>query len=254
MSVYVVAALLASVSGTVLDPQDLTVPDARVELRCTGHVEAVATNGEGRFTIASVSDDCILWVTHDGFAPFHQILIGHHGPVIIRLHVAPLQHRVDVVAPRPSPAQMTFGSIFLNADEQNLRAFAGTTADLIRYAQLLAGTASRPASVSVDGLLADALPPIDAIAHISINADPFSAEYADADVTSIEIITKAPARTFRFFMGGDMPGIDGRDLLAPALRTASRFANLGVGGPVPHLPLTFSANGNVSRSSQEMPI
>lgn len=250
----VAAAFVASVSGIVLDPQDLTVSDARVELRCAGHVEAVITDREGRFTVASMSDDCTLWVTHEGFTPFHHIVKGHHGPVMIRLRVAPLQHRVEVVAPRPPPAQMTFGSIFLNADEQNLRAFAGTTADLVRYAQLLAGTASRPASLSVDGLLADTLPPIDAIAHISIHGDPFSAEYADADVTSIDIVTKAPARTFRFFMGGDTPGVDGRDLLAPALRTASRFANLGVRGPVPHLALTFSASINVSRSSQEMPI
>ena len=46
-----------------------------------------------------------------------------------------------------------FGSIFLSGDERNLRAFAATTADLIRYAQLMAGTAGRPAAVYVDGFL-----------------------------------------------------------------------------------------------------
>lgn len=252
----VTAALLAaSVSGVVLDPQDLTVRDARVELQCANQAEVATTDEEGKFTVVAATEDgCVLTITRDGFAPFRQGVDRHGGPVVVRLTLAPVQQRVDVVAPQPARTPPSFGSVFLSADAQNLRALGPTTADLIRYAQLMAGTTTRPADVYVDGLPARSLPPLDAIAHISINGDPFSAEYADADVSSIEIITKTPSRKVRLFMGGDMPGVDGRDVLAPSLKSRSRFVNLGLMGPVPHAPLTFSASGGVSRSSQEMPI
>ena len=239
-------------SGVVLDPQDLAVRGARVEIVCANRVDVTTTDQQGRFAIAPASsDECALSVTREGFAPFRQILAKQIEHFIVRLQLATVEQRVEVVA---KPALQPFGAISLSADAQNLRAFGATTADVIRYAQLMAGTATRPAEVYVDGLPAGGLPPLDAIAHISISGDPFSAEYADADVSSIEIITKTPSRKFRVFAGGDMPGIDGRDMLAPALKTRSRFANLGVMGPVAHLPVTFSASGSVSFASQEMPI
>lgn len=247
------ALLAASVSGVVLDPQDLAVRDARVSLECARRTERATTDSEGRFSVAAPAEGtCILSIVREGFAPFQQTIDDGRVSVVARLALAPVQHRIDVVALEPAPH--TFGTISLSADTQNLRAFGATTADLIRYAQLMAGTATRPAEVYVDGLSAGELPPLAAIAHISINGDPFSAEYADADVSSIDIITKAPSRKVRLFMGGDMPGVDGRDMLAPSLKTRSRFANVGVMGPVPHLPLTFSASGGVSRAAQEMPI
>lgn len=249
------AVLAASVSGVVLDPQDLAVRDARVELQCPNQAEVAKTDEQGRFTVvAATQHDCVLTITRDGFSPFRQRVDGHGGVVFVRLTLAALQQRVDVVAPQPVPTSRSFGSVFLSADTQNPRALGATTADLIRYAQLMAGTATRSADVYVDGLPAGRLPPIESIAHISINGDPFSAEYADADVSSIEIVTKAPSRQLRFFAGGDLPGVDGRDVLAPSLKSRSRFVNLGITGPVPHAPLTFSASGSVSRSSQEMPI
>ena len=256
LQITAAALLVAGVAGVVVDPQDLSVRDARVELACGGRVQRATTDQHGRFAITDPADGpCVLSITRDGFAPFRGPLDRQQrDPLVVRLQIAPVQQRIDVVAPQHPHPSMTFGSILLSADGQSLRALGATAADVIRYAQLMAGTGTRRAEVLVDGLPSDALPPLDAIAHISINGDPFSAEYADADVSSIDIITKAPSRKVRFFMGGDMPGVDGRDILAPALKTQSRFVNVGMMGPVPRLPVTFSASGSVGRASQQMPI
>jgi hypothetical protein len=237
-----------------LDPQDLPVRGARVELVCADRVKAVTTDQDGRFAVVAPSaGGCILSVTREGFAPFRQRLSEPAGLLVVRLQVAAIEQSVNVVS-KPAPLRLPIGSVSLSSSERDLRSVAATTSDLIRYAQLLSGTSTRAASLYVDGLPGGGLPPLDAIAQISINADPFSAEHADGEVTSIEIITKSPARTLRFFMGGDLPGIAGRDVLVPALRTTSRVGNLGLMGPVPHLPLTFTATAGLGRTSQEMPI
>jgi hypothetical protein len=244
----------ASVSGVVVDPQDLAVRGARVELACADGRDSVRADDYGRFTIVAPSaDGCVLSVTYRGFTSFRQLLTGPAGFLVVRLQVAPVEEHVSVVAERAA-SWPSIGSVSLSSSDRDLRTLAGTTQELIRYAQLLAGTSTRRASIYVDGLPGGALPALDAIAQISINADPFSAERADGDVTAIDIITKAPARTLRFFMGGDLPGIAGHDLLAPALQATSRLVSLGVRGPVPGIPLTFMATAAVGRMSQEMPI
>jgi hypothetical protein len=248
------SSFAASVSGVVLDPHDRTVRGARVELVCADGRETVRASDEGRFTMAAPSaDTCILSVTHKGFAPFVQRLSGPPGALVVRLQVAAIEQHVTVVA-TPAASSPHIGSVSLSSDERDLRTLAGTTQDLLRYAQLLAGTSTHPAAIYVDGLPGGALPGLDAIAQISINADPFSAEHADGDVTSIDIVTKAPARTLRFFMGGDLPVIAGHDMLAPPAPATSRFVSLGVQGPVPKMPLTFTARAGVGRTSHGIPI
>ena len=238
------AALLAwSVSGVVLDPQDLAVRGARVELQCEDRVEAARTDERGRFTVTATSEDrCVLSITHEGFAPFRQRLSLSGDHMIIRLQVGAVQQRVDVVAAKP-PAPLTFGSVTLSADDHNLRTFAGTTADLIRYAQLMAGTAGRPPRCSSMACLRPGSrrsTPSRTSRSAEIRSRQNMQTRTSRRLTSSQ---RRQSRKVRFFMGGDMPGIDGRDMLAPALKTRSRFANLGLMGPVPHLPLTFSASG-----------
>ena len=251
---FPVYGFAASLSGVVLDPQDLTVRGARVELTCAIQRTVVVTDAEGRFTIAAPSeDDCVLLVTQKGFAPYQQRLSDTGSLVTVRLQVGSIEQHVNVEA-RAAPTRLPLGSVSLSADERDLRTLAGSTTDLIRYARILSGSSTRTAVIYVDGLPGGVLPPLDAIAQISINADPFSAEHANGDATSIEIITKSPARRMRFFTSGDVPVIAGRDVLSPASRSTSRFANLGVQGPVPHVPLTFAASAALGRSSQEMPV
>lgn len=156
------------------------------------------------------------------------------------------------VAPEPLGRRDPIGSVSLS--DADLKAVAGSTSDLIRHATLLAGAANRAMVIYVDGLPVGVLPPIDTIERISVNPDAFSAEYADGDVTSIHIVTRAPDRAFRFNAGSDLLGLGGHDVIASNARAASRSGQVSVSGPVPRLPITFSARFSYGRTSTDVPI
>ena len=175
-----IVMLTSSLSGTVVDPQDLPVPAARVELVCGTQHGSVETDERGRFTIVvpSTSDGCRLLVTREGFAPFEQRTGAATDVGRIRLRIGDITQKVTVIA-EPTSSR-SIGSVSLSGSD--LRTFAGTTADLIRYVRLLAGGTLQPSVVYVDGLPATELPPLGMIAAISVNADPFAAERADGDM------------------------------------------------------------------------
>ena len=243
------SAHAGEMSGTILDPQDLPVAGARVRMTCGGRARSASTDAHGRFMFSNVadSDGCSIDVSLRGFAPVHEIVRHDAAPVVVRLRVAAVKEVVDVVGrveptARPSPFSVSLA-------DDDFRTVANNTADLIRYTRLLAGATTLPSVVYVDGLPSAGLPPIETVARISVNADPFSAEYADGDVSTIHITTKSPARTFRFFSGSELPGIGGRDVLGSNARPESASGSFGLRGPVFHLPLTFSFSANAAHSS-----
>lgn len=249
---FPVGAALLALSGLVVDPQGLPVPKARVELRCGDRVDAAESDARGRFEIAASAEGCRVSVRHRGFAPADEA-VGRAAALTIRLRVAAITETVTVVPERGRRPQLAapFGRSLSDAEVMTA---AGNTTDLIRYATLLSGASIRPAVVYVDGLPSSLLPPIATIERIVVNADPFSAERADGDVTSIQIITRAPARTFRFSGGSDLLGFGGHDVIAEGARSDSRFGNVSVMGPVPGLPLTFSLRMSAGHTSTDVPI
>ena len=245
-------ALASSLSGTVVDPQGLPVAGARVELVCGTRDDTVDTDQRGRFTLTmpSTPGGCRLLVTREGFALFDQGVDDAGDRLHIGLQLADVAQQVDVRAePRSS---RSIGSVFLTGSD--VRSVAGTTADLVRHARLLAGGTLRPGVIYVDGLPATVLPPLGMVASISVNADPFTAERADGDVTTIEIITRAPARKLTFHLGSDVLGIGGGDALASDARSASAFQHFGTSGPVPRVPLTFVASMGLGSTSRDVPL
>jgi hypothetical protein len=249
---FVLSGGASPVTGVVVDPQGLPVPGARVELACPEHRASVTTDAQGRFEIAGAADACRLSVLHRGFSPVHQP-VGRATAFVLRLRVADVTETATVTPDAAARLRRVApGSVSLIDTE--LKAVAGNTRDLVRYASLLVGAAIRPTTVYVDGLPAGVLPPIDAIERISVNADAFAAEFANGDVTFIQIITKAPARTFRVTAASDLLGLGGGDVIAPGSHSASRFGNVRVTGPVPHLPVTFSSAVSVGRTSMDVPI
>jgi hypothetical protein len=243
---------VAGLAGVVLDPHDLPAPHARVALACGTQHASVQTDAQGRFAIAlDMRGDCTLTVERAGFAPFRTAVRADAAdPIVVRLALEPVAQHVAVTAaapPRPSFLSVTLA-------EDDFRALAGTTADLIRHAQLLAGASALRTAVYVDGLPGATLPPLDQIARISVNGDPFSAEYADGDVATIQLITRAPARTFRVRTGSDAIGFGGRNLLSGRGSDASASANAAVSGPLPALPITFMLTANAGHASSLVPV
>jgi hypothetical protein len=234
------SALQWTVAGVVVDPQRLAVSGVRVQVACDGGRSSVAvTDASGRFSVAPPSErgTCVLTAAHDGFAPFEQALESTIETVTIRLRLADVVEEVTVAAP-----------------QTDLRSVAGNAENLIRHLRASAGGSMLPSVVYVDGLPADSLPPIETIARISIDADPFSAERADGDTSAIEITTRAPARELRYRWGTDMVGFGGADGLSSTARSASRFGTLTISGPVPRTRLTFAVNANVGRTSADVPV
>jgi hypothetical protein len=246
------AGSAAGVSGVVLDPQDLPIRGAMVSLTCDGRDHAAHTDASGRFTFNVVvpGEGCRLAVATSGFEPALQLLSPEASrSLTLRLRLADIQESVAVVGAARRPS-------FLSVDlsEDDFRHLANNTADLINEAKLLAGATTRPSVVYVDGLPSTTLPPMAMVARISVNGDPFSAEYADGDVATIHIITKAPARTFRIQSGTDAVGFGGRDFLSSQARSDSTSGHFGFAGPVPRLPLTFSASVYAGRDSTVAPV
>jgi hypothetical protein len=240
------------IDGHVLDPQGRGVPNAAVTLTCGDRSRFAVTDSTGGFTFdAHDRKTCSLDVRRTGFAAAFEKLIDHpRGAITVRLQVAPVV--ADVRVTGSAAMRSPFGLVLSEDDFKHL---AASTDDLIRLAQSRAGAAGRGTMVYVDGLPASALPPLDMIARIAVNTDPFSAEFAHGDMTAIHITTRAPLRRLRFYTGGTGLNIGGRDALATTRERPDVLSgNFGVMGPVPGMPLTFSLTGSGSRDTRVTPV
>ncbi|MDA2925072.1 hypothetical protein MYX65_10570, partial [Acidobacteria bacterium AH-259-L09] len=163
-----------------------------------------------------------------------------------------VDHVIDVFEEQQEGVSTTLSSVTLSQLE--LKRSANNTPDLIRYAKALAGTTLGPDRIYVDGLPSSSLPPAEAIAQITVNRDPFSAEYAESDRNHIEITTKSPDRQLRFNFSGASLGFGGGSVLASDTSSTSRSTMLGVTGPIPRSPLTFSMHASLGYFRQDQPI
>jgi len=243
MVAYVLAggfyAQAETLSGTVVDPQQLVVVGAKVSLVCGNHADTHNTDGEGSFTFTrqTFPQSCRLRALYPGFDTL-EVSLGPRRSLTLQLQIAEQSQIVDAQADRLSPAPLQ--SVSLSANE--LRQISDNSEDLIAYAKQLAGSFSGSDALYVDGLPADRPPPADTVASITINADPFSAEYSDGGNNHIDITTKKTERKFGVTGLGVSLGPRVPDGLNPSLGTQSNAANVGITGPVPYLPFAFSTN------------
>ena len=142
----------------------------------------------------------------------------------------------------------------MSLSEDELRAISSNSDDLIAYAKQLAGIDTGADALYVDGMPADHPPPADRIGNITVNADPFSAEYSDAGDAHIDITTKPAERKFRITSAGGSLGTKAPNGLNPSLGSTTDTAMLGITGPVPRLPLAFTGNINYVDDVIEQPI
>jgi hypothetical protein len=239
------------VAGVVRNADDVGVRHVRVRLVCADVVRAVETGRDGRFRFERIAtvEGCTVRVEQDGVAPLDMpVDAASADRLVVRLPIR-VTEQVDVVAPQPAPS----ASLSITLTEAEFSRLAPTTAQLIEHARQLAGSPEAPA-IYVDGLPATTLPPITQIAAVRVNADPFSAEYANGDVPTIHIITKAPARVFGAQIGSEGFAFGERNVLDPSTRSSSSGFNAVVSGPVPRVPLGFRVDAAVSRRAAAAPI
>ncbi len=246
-----------TVSGVVVDPQGLVTVGAQVILSCGAHKEVVQTDSEGRFGFSWPSrlEKCALSVSHPDFAPFKEPVARLPEPWLIQLQLREVNQVINVIEEEEESALtglMTLTSVSLSAAD--LKIIGNNTPNLIQYAKALSGTTLSQDKIYVDGLPGSWLPPAEAIERITINTDPFSAEYAESDRNHIEITTRSPDRQLRFNLSGASLGLGGGSVLESDTTSTSRSTNLGLSGPIPRLPLTFSIHGSLGSARKDQPI
>lgn len=247
-----------SVQGRVADPQGRAIAGAHVVLDCGGPVLRTRSKGDGQFVFAGVraSNPCRLTADYSHFKTLQVKIRVNEKLHLLQLKLAPVKQAVTVRArsvgnKRSSGRFDGPGSVSFSSPQ--LRKISNNTAQLIAYAKLAAGAGSGPDNIYVDGLPARVLPPAEMISRITVNADPFSAEYSDGDANHIEIITGSADRKLHFSLGGGSLGFGGGSPLASGLHSSSHHFSPALSGPVPHLPLTFSFEGNFgSNWSQQL--
>jgi hypothetical protein len=243
-----------SLAGVVIDPQRRIIVDARVTATCAGEPTVLETDAHGRFVFvvpAGIAGaDCRLTVTYPGFLPFEQTLAAAQKTVTVQLQLADVKYAITVSPGEADRATLETVSI----PDTVLGTISNRTSDLIDYARSVAGATGGDMRVYVDGLPARSLPAADAVRSVTINANPFSAEFADGDETRVDIVTKAPDRSFHFGFSGGSLGVGGQSVLASGLRSASRSYDGFVSGAVPRLPLTFAVRGRRGMDEHEEPV
>ena len=231
---------------------------AVVSLGCGTITDECRTDAEGSFRFDRLDGfaGCEIAVTADGFAAPPAQRVGARPHVLVRLGLPSLNETLTV-RPREGDdglsAYRSLASVSIGRAE--LRTVSDDTADLVRYARARAGLSrSTAGQVYVDGLAAGSLPPADAIDRIVVDADPFSAEFADGSEGRIDIATFAPGRKLRLRLGANGFGAGGGSTLDSEAESRSRSWDLGVTGPVPLLPLTFSVHSTFADERHDVPL
>ncbi len=240
-----------TLSGTIVDPQQRAIKGAQVSLTCANKRETRTTDGEGLFAFAgqAFDKDCKIRAFYAGFAIL-EITIGQKRIWTLELRLADVKE--TVFAKDESLPQRSLTSVSLSTAE--LRKISDNSEVLIRYAKQLAGVSAGSDHLYVDGMLADYPPPAERIESITVNVDPFSAEYSDGSITHVEILTKPAEREFRLTAGGFSVGPGERDGMNPRLTSAKRTADFGLTGPVPYTTIAFTSDAHFTDRRTEVPI
>ena len=241
-----------NILGTIVDSHSLPIKGADVNVICGGTAARTVTHRDGSFALSSdARAGCSLSVSAPGFATAVQPVIGGTRFYHIRLALGNAP-KTQITVKANSPLQTV--SDLTQFTSSDLRNVSDRVSDWIHYAKSISGAGQADDRIYVNGLPASRMPPAEMISRIDINTDPFSAEYADGDGNHIAITTKGGSRRTHASLNGTPFGTVIRNSLDPSSRSESSSASAAIRGPIPGLPLTFSARANFSANLNETPI
>jgi hypothetical protein len=247
----------AALEGRVVDPQGRVVGGAAVTLGCGAPADERRTDAAGsfRFDRGAGFAGCTVAARAEGFTAPPAQAVGA-TPLVLRLGPPALSETLTVRPREGDDGLGAFRSIAsASVGRAELRSVSENTADLVRYARARAGLSRSVAGqVYVDGLPAGSLPPSATVDRIVVDADPFSAEFADGSEGRVEIATLVPDRKLRLQLGGSGFGRGGGSALDDGAEARSRWWNLGATGPVPRLPLAFSVHTTLADERHDVPL
>ncbi len=242
-------ALPAGVAGSVVDERGAIVPGAKVTLRAEGGgLRTVVCDERGAFSFAEVAPGrYALLVEYPGFEPHlsgvFQAPVREGLRVVLRVAIVAIETEVKAddgsLSVEPDEAA---SAIVL--DEQFIATLPENEEELRDYLEMMAGPGAGGASGGqggaqfiVDGFRNGRLPPKEAILKISINQNPFSAEYARPGAGRVEILTRPGNNEWR--------GGGGISIANAALNARNAFAF--VRPPLDQRRYAFNLSGPILR-------
>lgn len=242
---------LAVVTGVVLDPSHAVIPGASVFLAFRNkEVAKTSTDLSGEFRLTAVPPGQYeLRVESEGFATQRKRLnIATSAPAAMRIVLAIAEQKETVTVGEPEAQVSTDAGAnvdVIRLSPEQLAELPVMDGDVIAALSKLLGPSAfgaDGASIIVDGLPSDARGvPISEIQEITINNDPYSAEFMRPGRARIEIITKSGSSAYH-------------GSLAVALRDYrldARNAFATVRSPEQHEQIDASFSGPVHKSKTD---
>lgn len=194
----------AVLSGNVKDPTSAIISGAHVQLlRLDGTVVTTGvTDGAGQFQLPQPAPgDYQLTVTLDGFAPLSQPLHvdASAAPALsLTMQLASIATNVNVNADQDTPLvdpDNNQDSATVSADDmKNLPVFDGDIVSTLSAFLDTGASGEGGATLVIDGVESKTVGVSpSAIERVSINQDPYSAQYRNPGRGQVEIITKSTA-------------------------------------------------------------
>ena len=239
---------------TVLDQTDAPLAAAQVTLRDPAGVERTVTvNANGVAVFEALTPGTYqVRATAEGFRPAAVPFAVKRGQnqTTLRLPVAGIQQTVDVLGDSPAQRRDNGFTQTLSADEID-----ALSDDPDEMADQLAELAGPGAQIYVDGFRGGRLPPKAQIQQIRFHSNSFSAEYHDAGMVRVEVITRPGTTGFRGqFNTGFGPGaLNSKNAFATEKgdERLNRYA-VNVQGPLVkgRTSLSIAVDGNASYTSR----
>jgi hypothetical protein len=201
-------AALATIKGTVADPDSAVIPGATVTLTsASGRAVIVTSQSDGTYVFQGVRPGVYsLTVTMQGFASFVRqgIRVPASGSLTIDAKMAIQQQdqQVNVNATGTTlsvdPDSNASSTVIKGKD---LDALSDDPDELSDELSALAGPSAGPngGQIYVDGFTGGQLPPKSSIREIRINQNPFSAQYDRVGYGRVEVFTKPGTDKFHGF-------------------------------------------------------
>ncbi|MFN7926534.1 MAG: carboxypeptidase regulatory-like domain-containing protein [Blastocatellia bacterium] len=243
--------------GTVQDELGGVVPGAKVTLVLPGGKTRVVTTGaDGTFSLPNVNPGVYnFFVQIKGFQPFviSDLKAPHDEALKVTLLPASVEETTDIVAEAAGvsvePDQNLTATVL---GEDFIKDLPNNEDDLRDVLQALAGPGAGAASggqsgaeILVNGFSGGRLPPKEAILKITINQNPYSAEFSQPGFGRIEIVTKPGNDNWRgtFGLNYNNSALNARNAFAvtkPDMRQQNFSFNLS--GPIIKKKMSFFAH------------
>lgn len=219
-----------TVRGSVIDPADQPIADARVRLTCNRTHAEGRTASNGTFAVIAAGDvPCVLRISHPGFVdttlPINQ---QPPGPVTVSMQLATVEERIEVRGGSTlQAAAMGVGMMPLDPE-----ALGAAGPDIARWMMLAGRAAGEPQgrrTLRVNGLSATLPPVVDLVTDISLGGDRFGADAPGGDQLPVDIHAE-PSRRFQFSLSPGLIARERRDALLDNTFERTRLRALSAGG------------------------